>query len=936
MSAIVDAIVSVVDAVVDVVQAVVEVVIDIVEVVWDEIVMPVLELTFALIGIDSETVVDAQRVSVAVFSTNTDDAVQAAITRAVIRKLKTETDFFPNYMQEIYQVKGQVKSYYNYANNGTYVHGLPTMTVSGARLDNAAQSTITNAIYSDTGITATTIKVISGYLEPLRHFQGVLQDSHQYAPYNNTLTKTDIYGVSRSDWTLLTPIVYNIGTVNYTINIQRTAELTKFWIEGPGSVTESNDAVFTVKANRTVPVGQSITINLTYSGTALDGVNYTEVSSVVMPELTSEVDVTITTIDIPIGQPSTSFTITLDSVPNTGGVFEHVIIDSPGSVTCTIASDDALVLTMNDIAVPESGNATIPVKLEQAALGAFTVDYTFTDIDTVGGVDYNNTTGTLSFLGTANEVQNIIIPITGDLVDDDKEKFQVGLTNCSDATVDITRFATVTIQDDTDIRAQTMYMLSDTITGADYVPERNLIATYHATSAPQSEWFYWLYRYADGTYPNIDSSSYTLSNLEMLPVAVLRKDSVFCDVDKSLPLYITTKALMDRLSLDIDDFIANIANRPDSQLASITDAYVNFSMVPSNTHEVVSKLLYLSFYELIVTKGLNSEVNEYSALFTEGDINNSVVWTDHTYTTGISGTVTSEDKYIHTITPTTDGSTLYLRHQDTPTTYKQLTVLNLNAITSISYNGYHQVAINTLWNTDNSAVNTNFSMAISWFVFSSLTAREQVAVYKHICRLDLYSLTVTELEFYETQAFADFFEFVSIVLTIVTLGTSGIFTASLTEIIKTLVIHYAIGELVVFVAEATGSAVLAAVVGVIASGMTGSGEFKLSDLIDPENFTETATYFAHHMSTGFAATSEQTMQEWMDKGMKMEDAQEKLDKKIADAKIDSPITADFLNSLKSLEAQIVSAIDSQYQFEETFGYGKVGNYHNTQLIAEIV
>jgi hypothetical protein len=775
------------------------------------------------------TVANSEKLSVTLYDNST-DPITAALIRAVLRKIKTNSSFISSYTDEVYMVDNQVKSYYDYVSSGSYVHGLPTMEVAGKRFDAATESAVVSAILSSTGITATIIEGSSGYLEPIRHFKNSLQSTHQYLPHNNTLTHTDVYGVSWSDWTLVEPIVYNSGTPDYTIYVTRPADTAELWIEGPVMIAEANDAVFTVKSSKVVPAGQSLVINLTYSGTAVDGVDYTEVASVTMAESTDEVDVTIATVSIDGGDPSLAFTITLDSVPNTGGVFEHVVIDSPVSVTCTIASD----------------GTTIPT------------------------------------------------------------------------------------QDAPDAHVQSTYHINSSIVGADYVSGRHLIAKYHESAAPESEWFYWVYRYEDGTYPSINPLSNTINNPEMLPVAVIREDSVFCDVDKALPLYLTTKALMAKLPLSLDGVIGSLSGDPGGDLSNLTDSYLNFSVAPSDTNEVVSKLLYKILYEIIVTNGLSSDSGEYTSSFTEGDITSAMAWVDHTYTTGIVGNVAAEGKYTHSVTPvygtdsgipstagtpttpstparpsntsTVVGNVLLIRYQDTSTSYSEITATNLMSSTTIEYSGYKKTVMCSLWDSDNSEVDKSFTVPLSWYLFYSLDVEDQIRSYVYVLRLDLYATTTADLSWYKTE------QFESSLLDVATQNATT--------------------NVVSLEPEATSSAVLSAVVRMITNdNILGSDNFGFSDLINPVDFTELSTEFTNNVSTASAATLEKTVEKWVDEGMTVQDAQDKLDKKIE---------SEVSSNLKSLDAQLVIAIDSQYQFDETFGYGKVGNYHDTQLVTGII
>ena len=62
----------------------------------------------------------------------------------------------------------------------------------------------------------------------------------------------------------------------------------------------------------------------------------------------------------------------------------------------------------------------------------FTVDYDFTDITAVGGIDYNNTGGTLNFNGNDGDTANIVVGIIdNDSVGEVYETFQINLLNPS-------------------------------------------------------------------------------------------------------------------------------------------------------------------------------------------------------------------------------------------------------------------------------------------------------------------------------------------------------------------------------------------------------------------------------------------------------------------------------------------------------------------------
>ena len=98
-------------------------------------------------------------------------------------------------------------------------------------------------------------------------------------------------------------------------------------------------------------------------------------------------------------------------------------------------------LQVNNVSVNEdTGTLDVPVTLDQAAGGRFSVDYTLAT-GTADASDYAPTGGTLTFAGTAGETQNISLQILADEILEADETFTVVLSNlvALDAGVDATR-----------------------------------------------------------------------------------------------------------------------------------------------------------------------------------------------------------------------------------------------------------------------------------------------------------------------------------------------------------------------------------------------------------------------------------------------------------------------------------------------------------------
>ena len=220
---------------------------------------------------------------------------------------------------------------------------------------------------------------------------------------------------------------------------------------GPANVTEGDITTdFTVMLSETVPVGNSVTVNLAYSGTAIDGSDFNGVASVIVNGPANSATFTLTTLVDGLAEGAEDIIVDIDSIVDTNNSFEAIAEDAVNNqVTTTIADIDSPVLTVNDVTVSEAdGTATFSVTLSTATVGGFTVDFDFTDGSATGGIDFDNTGGTLIFVGNAGEVQSVIVPINNDVFAEGTENFTLNLSNASNPLVDITDTGLGTINDD--------------------------------------------------------------------------------------------------------------------------------------------------------------------------------------------------------------------------------------------------------------------------------------------------------------------------------------------------------------------------------------------------------------------------------------------------------------------------------------------------------
>lgn len=209
---------------------------------------------------------------------------------------------------------------------------------------------------------------------------------------NNNITVNEDAGTATIN-VVLTGNVPSGFTVDYTTN--------------NGSAEEPGDYTLTT--------GQ-----LTFSGT--DG----EIQSITIPIIDDNLIETLENLTVDLSNIST----TLVPINENQGTINIVDNDNDGSQG----------IQVNDFTVDEdAGTATFDIVLIGGIQGGFTVDYAITDGSAISPDDYDVAapSGTVSFLGTPNEVQSITVTIVDDAILESAEVLNIGLSNLSTGLIGI-------------------------------------------------------------------------------------------------------------------------------------------------------------------------------------------------------------------------------------------------------------------------------------------------------------------------------------------------------------------------------------------------------------------------------------------------------------------------------------------------------------------
>ncbi|WP_100630289.1 MBG domain-containing protein [Algoriphagus formosus] len=217
------------------------------------------------------------------------------------------------------------------------------------------------------------------------------------------------------------------------------------------SVVEGNlgntSLSFTISLDNPTPVGGATVDYATSNGTAIAGSDYTATSgTLTFAEGETSKTVDITVIGDEIVELDETLTLTLSNPTGTG------VLIGDGTGTGTITNDDQATVTIANVQVSESdGNATISATLDNAVQGGFTVDvFTSDGTATTADSDYNSVITTLTFAGTAGEIQTFDIPIIDDQKVEVDETVSISMSNLAGTSspIDISDDATLTISND--------------------------------------------------------------------------------------------------------------------------------------------------------------------------------------------------------------------------------------------------------------------------------------------------------------------------------------------------------------------------------------------------------------------------------------------------------------------------------------------------------
>ncbi|NQT89321.1 SBBP repeat-containing protein, partial [bacterium] len=183
----------------------------------------------------------------------------------------------------------------------------------------------------------------------------------------------------------------------------------------------------TFRITRTGPTHSALTVHFAISGSATSGVDYQGVvTPVVIPAGQSSASALVQPIDDDLVEGEETVVLTLVDDPA-----YHV--GAPDTATVTIAEDDALPIAIDDVQVTErntgaTADAVFTLTLAEDPLVPVQVTYSTAAGTATEGVDYQRTSGTITFTPGQALTRTISVSVAGDGDLEHRETFFVNLT----------------------------------------------------------------------------------------------------------------------------------------------------------------------------------------------------------------------------------------------------------------------------------------------------------------------------------------------------------------------------------------------------------------------------------------------------------------------------------------------------------------------------
>ena len=222
-----------------------------------------------------------------------------------------------------------------------------------------------------------------------------------------------------------------IVTSSDPIELGGTISDSQISVADASAVESAGSLVFTLDL-MPPPAGDVAVAYQLIEGSALEGLDFEGASgNLVIPAGSGQFDLVVTLLDDFLDEPAETFDLVL------GSAVGATVVD--GQATGTVIDDDATPgIQVSDVVVIEGDgeavDATFVVTLSHASGQTVSVGYQTVDGTALAGLDYVASQGTVIFL-PGETSQEVVVMVTGDLIDEPAETFELLLSLPSGATL---------------------------------------------------------------------------------------------------------------------------------------------------------------------------------------------------------------------------------------------------------------------------------------------------------------------------------------------------------------------------------------------------------------------------------------------------------------------------------------------------------------------
>ena len=271
------------------------------------------------------------------------------------------------------------------------------------------------------------------------HYAHMLSSGGQWNDYQNSLSVHYYIVEYSTTGAIVSPLIA-------TKSLQIVQPVRASLSVSPSTIAE-NAGTSTITATLSTTTNQSVTVDLSFSGTATANSDYTSSGAVItIPAGNTTGSVILTGVDDPVDELNETIVVDIANVTN-------AVENGTQQVTVSITDDDIPGLSINDVSQSEgNSDATdcdFTVTLSPAAIQVVTVDFATNDQTATSDSDYLSTSGSLTF-AAGETTKTISITINGDQSVEFDEVFSVQLSNVNNAaTITRSSGAGIIINDDT-------------------------------------------------------------------------------------------------------------------------------------------------------------------------------------------------------------------------------------------------------------------------------------------------------------------------------------------------------------------------------------------------------------------------------------------------------------------------------------------------------